>query len=83
MKGKNSQAAAALTETEKEAAEAEVTHEDVNKIIFACDAGMGSSAMGASILRNKVKKQSLISVSPTRRSTTCQVTRISSSLIRI
>ncbi|QKS69840.1 PTS mannitol transporter subunit IICB [Paenalkalicoccus suaedae] len=29
---------------------------DINKIIFACDAGMGSSAMGASILKNKVKK---------------------------
>ena len=28
----------------------------INKIIFACDAGMGSSAMGASVLRNKVKK---------------------------
>ncbi|WP_061572360.1 PTS mannitol transporter subunit IICB [Bacillus atrophaeus] len=70
MKGKNSQAAAALTETEKEAVEteetAEVTHENVNKIIFACDAGMGSSAMGASILRNKVKKAELdISVTNT------------------
>ncbi|MGX7418230.1 PTS mannitol transporter subunit IICB [Carnobacterium gallinarum] len=31
----------------------------VNKIIFACDAGMGSSAMGASVLRNKVKKAGL------------------------
>src|SRR5699024_1512684 len=30
--------------------------EDVNKIIFACDAGMGSSAMGASLLKNKFKK---------------------------
>jgi len=29
---------------------------DIDKIIFACDAGMGSSAMGASILRDKVKK---------------------------
>lgn len=29
---------------------------NVNKIIFACDAGMGSSAMGASVLRDKVKK---------------------------
>ncbi|KRL05927.1 PTS mannitol transporter subunit IICBA [Liquorilactobacillus oeni] len=29
---------------------------DVKKIIFACDAGMGSSAMGASLLRDKVKK---------------------------
>ena len=31
----------------------------VDKIIFACDAGMGSSAMGASILRDKVKKAGL------------------------
>ncbi|WHY86564.1 PTS mannitol transporter subunit IICBA [Neobacillus novalis] len=30
--------------------------ENVNKIIFACDAGMGSSAMGASLLRKKVKE---------------------------
>jgi PTS system mannitol-specific IIC component len=29
---------------------------NVKKIIFACDAGMGSSAMGASTLRNKFKK---------------------------
>jgi len=29
--------------------------EDVRKIVFACDAGMGSSAMGASILRKKLK----------------------------
>lgn len=28
----------------------------INKIVFACDAGMGSSAMGASSLRNKFKK---------------------------
>ncbi|MGQ1839425.1 PTS mannitol transporter subunit IICBA [Kocuria turfanensis] len=27
----------------------------VRHIVFACDAGMGSSAMGASVLRNKVK----------------------------
>ncbi|MGK0467441.1 PTS mannitol transporter subunit IICB [Clostridium sp.] len=31
----------------------------VNKIVFACDAGMGSSAMGASTLRNKLKKAGL------------------------
>ncbi len=30
--------------------------EEVNKIVFACDAGMGSSAMGASLLREKLKK---------------------------
>ena len=28
----------------------------VRTIIFACDAGMGSSAMGAPVLRNKIKK---------------------------
>ncbi|RJE90387.1 PTS mannitol transporter subunit IICBA [Paenibacillus sp. 1011MAR3C5] len=32
------------------------TIENVHKIVFACDAGMGSSAMGASILRKKMTK---------------------------
>nr|MBK5237359.1 PTS mannitol transporter subunit IIBC [Clostridium sp.] len=31
----------------------------IKKIVFACDAGMGSSAMGASTLRNKLKKAGL------------------------
>lgn len=31
----------------------------VNKIIFACDAGMGSSAMGASLMKKKVKEANL------------------------
>lgn len=31
----------------------------VDKIIFACDAGMGSSAMGASLLKNKFKKSDI------------------------
>ncbi len=30
---------------------------DVKKIIFACDAGMGSSAMGATKFRNRIKTQ--------------------------
>src|SRR5690625_364635 len=30
--------------------------QQIDKIIFACDAGMGSSAMGASLLKNKFKK---------------------------
>ncbi|WP_036821541.1 PTS mannitol transporter subunit IICB [Pontibacillus yanchengensis] len=34
----------------------DVDQEQVQKIIFACDAGMGSSAMGASLLKNKFKK---------------------------
>ncbi len=33
-----------------------VTIRKVSSIVFACDAGMGSSAMGASVLRNKIKK---------------------------
>jgi PTS system mannitol-specific IIC component len=36
-----------------------VQSRSVKKIVFACDAGMGSSAMGASILRTKVKKAGL------------------------
>ncbi|GGB01599.1 PTS mannitol transporter subunit IICB [Macrococcus hajekii] len=31
-------------------------YSNVSKVIFACDAGMGSSAMGAGMLRNKFKK---------------------------
>lgn len=33
-----------------------MTEREVKNIVFACDAGMGSSAMGASVLRNKMKK---------------------------
>jgi PTS system mannitol-specific IIC component len=32
---------------------------DVKKVVFACDAGMGSSAMGSTTLRNKFKKAGL------------------------
>jgi len=32
---------------------------NIRKVVFACDAGMGSSAMGATILRNKFKKAGL------------------------
>lgn len=38
---------------------AEISTDSVKQIIFACDAGMGSSAMGASLLRDKVKKAGL------------------------
>jgi mannitol PTS system EIICBA or EIICB component len=53
MKGKKSSVSSALT------TQTTVNPEDVNKIVFACDAGMGSSAMGASILRNKTQKAGL------------------------
>ena len=41
------------------AVDTNISRDSVEKIIFACDAGMGSSAMGASILRDKVKKAGL------------------------
>jgi PTS system mannitol-specific IIC component len=71
MKGKKSSVAGVLT-AEEEAVEDEldaagVHHHGtadqetprrgpIHRIVFACDAGMGSSAMGASVLRNKIKK---------------------------
>lgn len=61
MKGKKSSVTGTFT-SEKEVNPVEeqgIESSKVNKIIFACDAGMGSSAMGASILRNKIKKEGL------------------------
>lgn len=63
LKGKESKAAAIITNQVQEERESAKLQENelgnVEKIVFACDAGMGSSAMGASILRNKVKKAGL------------------------
>lgn len=56
LKGKESRAADFMQQSIAEEAVQEVSFANVESIIFACDAGMGSSAMGASILRNKVKK---------------------------
>ncbi|GAC91504.1 PTS system mannitol-specific transporter subunit IIBC [Anoxybacillus flavithermus NBRC 109594] len=50
LKGKKSSVASALNTA---------APKQVKKIVFACDAGMGSSAMGASIMRNKVQKAGL------------------------
>ncbi|MCU1668576.1 MAG: system, mannitol-specific subunit [Blastococcus sp.] len=66
MKGTRSSVAGYLT-PEEEAVQDEldaagVAHhgsgvrKPIHSIVFACDAGMGSSAMGASVLRNKIKK---------------------------
>ncbi|HNV10796.1 MAG TPA: PTS mannitol transporter subunit IICBA [Propionibacteriaceae bacterium] len=49
MKGKKSSVSGLITG----AAAAPSTM--IKNIVFACDAGMGSSAMGASVLRNKIK----------------------------
>ncbi|MFG0212286.1 PTS mannitol transporter subunit IICB [Brevibacillus porteri] len=58
MKGKKAQ--------EQEAVEAPVKHEvaaaDVKKVVFSCDAGMGSSAMGAASLRKKFKDAGLTEI---------------------
>ncbi len=43
-----------VAETVKSEATGE-TNKDIKKIVFACDAGMGSSAMGATVLRKKLK----------------------------
>jgi PTS system mannitol-specific IIC component len=60
LKGKKSSVASVLTNNNVASDSVEKTDlGKVNKIIFACDAGMGSSAMGASILKNKVKKAGL------------------------
>jgi len=56
MKGKKSSVSSALV-GDRVAAQGEgtVLTRPVQTIVFACDAGMGSSAMGASVLRNKIK----------------------------
>ncbi|MEC3885635.1 PTS mannitol transporter subunit IICB [Halobacillus sp. HZG1] len=70
MKGKKSSVSGQLNSQEEEQKEEatagvsdrktevvpSVDRSNVDKIIFACDAGMGSSAMGASLLKNKFKK---------------------------
>lgn len=66
-KGKKSSVLGNLREEDRETAvgaaevhgaagSATATAQLVKSIVFACDAGMGSSAMGASVLRNKIKK---------------------------
>lgn len=42
-------------ETVSENEEVVINKEVINKIVFACDAGMGSSAMGATKFRNRIK----------------------------
>jgi PTS system mannitol-specific IIC component len=38
------------------------TETKISSIVFACDAGMGSSAMGATVVRNKLKKAGITGV---------------------
>ncbi|MCM3225482.1 PTS mannitol transporter subunit IICB [Terribacillus saccharophilus] len=75
MKGTKPAAAVGINQSAgatDEAVEANAEHVDtssdsfdysnVNKITFACDAGMGSSAMGASLLRKKMKDAGLTEI---------------------
>ncbi|MGG3575313.1 PTS mannitol transporter subunit IICBA [Bacillus gobiensis] len=55
MKGKKSSVAGTFSAQNGEFPKTE----NVERVIFACDAGMGSSAMGASILRKKFKEAGL------------------------
>ena len=52
---KDSMKAEAKGQTVAAATGADVKASDIKKIIFACDAGMGSSAMGATKFRNRIK----------------------------
>ncbi|GAB3057807.1 PTS mannitol transporter subunit IICB [Salinicoccus sesuvii] len=61
-KGKKSTVAGTLSQSEAAADDTAATtfdYSQVDKIVFACDAGMGSSAMGAGMLKNKFKKAGL------------------------
>jgi PTS system mannitol-specific IIC component len=70
MKGSKSSVTGTLAENGKDEPSEETSDEReeyfdysrVNKIIFACDAGMGSSAMGASLLKDKAKKAGLTDI---------------------
>jgi mannitol PTS system EIICBA or EIICB component len=44
-----------------------VVTKQVRNIVFACDAGMGSSAMGATVLRNKIKKAGIEGITVTNK----------------
>ncbi|MGY5883874.1 PTS mannitol transporter subunit IICBA [Modestobacter lacusdianchii] len=54
-KGKKSSVASSLTGGALTGSGAARTDGPIHSIVFACDAGMGSSAMGASVLRKKVQ----------------------------
>lgn len=58
MKGKKSDSAGSLVGASNGSSESQKIA-NAKHVVFACDAGMGSSAMGASLLRKKVKEAGL------------------------
>lgn len=65
LKGKKSSVSAALIGEGVGASGVAVLATPIKNIVFACDAGMGSSAMGASVLRNKIKAAGFLDVKVT------------------
>lgn len=55
-KGRSSAALAALVAPTAEGASDDAPAGPVRLVVFACDAGMGSSVMGAAVLRDKLRK---------------------------
>jgi len=66
-KGKKSDFLEGLNTEAAARGSAVATDRRISKIVFACDAGMGSSAMGASVLRNKIKKAGVEGIEVTNR----------------
>ncbi|MFJ2506198.1 MULTISPECIES: PTS mannitol transporter subunit IICB [Microbacterium] len=62
---RTSTASAAPAATDAVPSATAVAAAPIERIVFACDAGMGSSAMGASVLRNKLKKAGIEDVNVT------------------
>jgi mannitol PTS system EIICBA or EIICB component len=68
MKGKKSSVSSNLKTNAEEPKVEASSYGNIAKVVFACDAGMGSSAMGASVLRNKFKKAGLTDIEVTNTS---------------
>jgi mannitol PTS system EIICBA or EIICB component len=71
-KGRSSEVLAGLAGAQAEQAEdsfqvGTATATPITNIVFACDAGMGSSAMGATVLRNKIKKAGVEGITVTNK----------------
>ena len=59
MKAASKGEAVSVSVEETEQQTAAIPAEEIKHIVFACDAGMGSSAMGASVLKKKLQKAGL------------------------
>jgi len=66
-KGKQSSVLGGLAAADASGSATLVATRPIERVVFACDAGMGSSAMGASVLRNKIKKAGIQGVTVTNK----------------